>query len=339
MVVGVTDGFPRSSRSSASATAPRPRAPTTLRLALGFSHPVIVKAPDGHHLRGAGADADHRQRHRQGGRRPGRRQHPLASASPSRTRARACATSARRSCARPARPGRSETIMSKIAQTAPRRPHHAATAGSARRSTAPRRVRAWPCSVPTSTSSLQVIDDDAGRTLAAASTAEADQRAAGSGAHRRRRDPGRQARRRAGQGRRHRAGRVRPRRVPLPRACRGGRRCRPRSRSGVLMPVLQLQQPASTSASRSERPARVAGHHHQPRRQGRQGRPSLLVHRARRDRRRQRPRRPRLRQGQGSAAGDPEGHRRGQEEPVRRRRSPAAPSPTRSSASPAPVAC
>ncbi len=79
------------------------------------------------------------------------------------------------------------------------------------------------------------------------------------------------------------------------------------------------QQPRRPhSAVRSRRAARVARHHDQPRRQGRQGRPPLLVHRARRGRRRQRPRRPRLRQGQGSAAGDPEGHRRGQAQPVRR---------------------
>ena len=48
MVVGVTEGFVRrSSRSSASATAPPPRAPTKLELALGFSHPVPVDAPEG----------------------------------------------------------------------------------------------------------------------------------------------------------------------------------------------------------------------------------------------------------------------------------------------------
>ena len=46
----------------------------------------------------------------------------------------------------------------------------------------------------------------------------------------------------------------------------------------------------------------------QPRRQGRQGRPAVLVHRARRHRRRQRQRRPRLRQGQGGARRHPEGH-------------------------------
>ena len=64
---------------------------------------------------------------------------------------------------------------------APARPHPPPPPGPQEGPRHRRRVRAWPCSVPTSTSSLQVIDDDAGRTLAAASTAEADQRAAGSG--------------------------------------------------------------------------------------------------------------------------------------------------------------
>ena len=114
--------------------------------------------------------------------------------------------------------------------------------------------------------------------------------------------------RRAGQGRRHRAGRVRPRWVPLPRPGRGGRRCRPRSRFGVLMAscrhaITPTNHGLDTSIDDDVRgrPARVAGDHDQPRRQGRQGRPSVLVHRARRRRRRQRSRRPRLRQGQGSA--------------------------------------
>ena len=56
----------------------------------------------------------------------------------------------------------------------------------------------------------------------------------------------------------------------------------------------------------------------QPRRQGRQGRPALLVHGARRRRRRTRSRRRRLRQGQRGAAGDPEGRRAGQEGPLPR---------------------
>ena len=52
------------SRSRASATAPRCEG-QDLEMQLGFSHPVTVKAPDGHQLRGAAADADRRARHRQ----------------------------------------------------------------------------------------------------------------------------------------------------------------------------------------------------------------------------------------------------------------------------------
>ena len=150
----------------------------------------------------------------------------------------------------------------------------------------------------------QVIDDLTGRTLAAACTVEADLRAGrhgqqGGGRHRR--PPGR----RAGQGRRRRAGRVRPRRLPLPRPGRGARRRRPRSRTGVLMSM----------ADRSQYEERVD--QHQPRGQGGQGRPPVLVHRPRGGRRRHRPGRPRLRQGQGGAARHPEGHRGGEEEPLR----------------------
>ena len=175
----------------------------------------------------------------------------------------------------------------------------------------------------------QVIDDDAGRTLAAAST------------HR-----GRPARQRRGQRRRRRQkvgellaerakaagidqGRVRPRWDHVPRPRRRARRRGPRRRTGVLM----AHQRNDASA------ARVAGDQHQPRRQGGQGRSSVLVHRARGDRRRRRPRRARLRQGQGGAARHPEGHRGGPQEPVRRRRWPVRPSPIRSSARWAPVAC
>ena len=137
----------------------------------------------------------------------------------------------------------------------------------------------------------QVIDDVAGRTLAAASTIEADLRARRD-RQRRRRQEGRQARRRAGQGRRRHT-------VVFDR---GGFQyhgrvaavadARPRSRTGVLM----------ARASHGRRPATTTRvDRHQPRGQGRQGRPAVLVHRARGGRRRRRQRRPRLRQGQGGA--------------------------------------
>ena len=83
---------------------------------------------------------------------------------------------------------------------------------------------------------VQVIDDEAGVTLAAASSNEADTRAAGSGATV-------AAATRVGtlvaeraQGGRNHQGRVRPRWVPLSRSDRRGRRSGPRRRSGVLMP-------------------------------------------------------------------------------------------------------
>ena len=157
-----------------------------------------------------------------------------------------------------------------------------------------------------------MIDDRTGRTLAAASTTEADLATGATGNIDAATKVG-TARRRAGQGRRRRQGRLRPRRQPVPRPRRGRRRRRPRSRTGVLM---------ATNVERCAA-ARVARHQHQPRRQGGQGRSSLLLHRARGDRRRRRPRRPRLRQGQGGAPRHPEGHRGGSQEPLLRRRWPA----------------
>ena len=72
--------------------------------------------------------------------------------------------------------------------------------------------------------SAQVIDDVAGRTLASASTMEADLRSS-DGDKSDKAKSGRCQRRRAGQGRRRRAGRLRPRRQQVPRTDRGaGRR-------------------------------------------------------------------------------------------------------------------
>ena len=64
--------------------------------------------------------------------------------------------------------------------------------------------------------------------------------------------------------------------------------------------------------------AQGTGDRDQPRRQGRQGRPAVLVHGARRDRRRGRPGRRRLREGARGSARDLEGGRRREEEPVLR---------------------
>ena len=93
MVKGVTDGLRRaSSRSTASATAPRSKG-KTLDLALGFSHPVDV--PAARRASRAKVEQEHRRhpdRRRQGAARPDRGEDPRASVRPSRTRARASST-------------------------------------------------------------------------------------------------------------------------------------------------------------------------------------------------------------------------------------------------------
>ena len=133
-------------RSSAPVTASRPRARTSSSRS-GFCHPVLVTAPDGHHLHGRAADPVPRRRHRQAAGRRGRRQHPQdPQARPVQGQGRA-STRARSSAARPERRVRSERHA---AQAPPRRRRASApsggrvgTSGSARRSPAPPSVRAW----------------------------------------------------------------------------------------------------------------------------------------------------------------------------------------------------
>ena len=214
-----------------------------------------------------------------------------------------------------------------------------ATAGCARRSTAPPSVPAWPCTVPTSTWSPRSSTTTPGARSPRPRPPRADQRAAGSGGTV-------AAATRIGTLVAERAKAAGIDKVVFDRGgflyhgriAAARRQPAREGRSGVLIAsgrVLSYtavpQQPVRQPADRAHRgwPARVAGHHDQPRRQGRARWPSLLVHGARRDRRRQRPRRSRLRQGQGGAAGDPEGHRGSQAQPVRGRRWPARRSPTR----------
>ncbi len=311
---------PRSSRSSASATAPRPRVPPRIELRARLQPPGGRRGARRHHVRGARADAHRRDGHRQGDvgqvaanirsiRKPEpykgkgvqlRRREGPAQGRKDRARSDAWRTCQRSAASRALR--RHGRVRKKIHGTA-ERPRLAV-------------FRSNKHLV------LQVIDDESGRTLAAASTNEAEQRAT----------------------RWRRARSTAPTRVgssspsgPRPPASR-------RSSSTVVgssttvaslrrpMPPVKQVWSSDGCLTRSHHAARVARHRHQPRRQGRQGWSPVLVHRARGDRRRQRPRRPRLRQGQGGAAGDPEGHRGGEEEPVRGRRSPAPPSPTRCSA-------
>ena len=229
-------------------------------------------------------------------------------ASPSPTRARASGTPASASSARPERRRSNERICRQERATRIRRHDRVR-----KRSTAPQHVRAWPCSAPTSTSRRRSsTTTPVSRSLR--STTESTLRCDGRG-NSRRGHQGRRARGRAGQGRRHQHGRVRPRRHSLPRSCRRAGRRRPRGRTGVLM-AYEATTERNDRATTERGAARVARHQHQPCRQGRQGWPSLLLHRTRGDRRRQRPGRPRLRQGQGGAPGDPEGHRRSQAQPV-----------------------
>ena len=76
MVVGVTEGFRKDLDIVGVGYRATPKGTDKLELALGFSHPVSVEAPDGRHLRGRQSDHHRSHRHRQGSRRPGGRQHP-----------------------------------------------------------------------------------------------------------------------------------------------------------------------------------------------------------------------------------------------------------------------
>ena len=139
----------RSSRSSASATAPPPQGPASSSCR-SASPTRCGRRARGHHLRGARPDPHHGAGHRQGARRPGRRQHPQdpqaralqGQGRPLRRRARAAQ----------GRQGGEVDEERSMMQQPTGRAGTAATAGCARRSAAPRRVRASPCSAPTSTS-------------------------------------------------------------------------------------------------------------------------------------------------------------------------------------------
>ncbi len=126
----------------------------------------------------------------------------------------------------------------------------------------------------------------------------------------------------------HRSGRLRPQRLPLPRPRQRARRRRPRgrARSFSCQPAAQGLNNGVRSADR-RRKAQGARHPHQPRREGRQGRPPLQLLGARRRRRRGRSRGRRARQGQRGSRGHPQGQRSGAQEhvqgPARRRYDPA----------------
>ena len=106
MVVGVTDGFRKELEIVGVGYRATAQGPTKLELALGFSHPVQVEAPDGITFE-VPAPTTHR-RAAASTRSWSARWPPTSerSASPSPTRARACATAASTCRARPARPAK-----------------------------------------------------------------------------------------------------------------------------------------------------------------------------------------------------------------------------------------
>ena len=171
-------------RSSASATGCRPRARTWSSRS-GFSHPVPVTAAGGHHLPRRVADPVRRRGHRQAAGRRGRRATSASSASPTRTRARACGTRASRSAARSGRlvssHGWHQDTRSHARATGRARPHRSAaaarayggTCGSARRSAAARQRPRLVVNRSARHIFAQLVDDTVGRTLAVASTLDA----------------------------------------------------------------------------------------------------------------------------------------------------------------------
>ena len=151
MVEGVTKGFEKRLEIQGVGYRAALRG-TTSSSNVGYSHPVVIDAARGHHVRGARADADRRQGHRQAA---GRRRSPPRSARcarPSRTRARASATRASTSAARSgsARDGDADRHARRAC---------AATAACAARSPARPSGRASPCSARTAASTRSSIDD------------------------------------------------------------------------------------------------------------------------------------------------------------------------------------
>ena len=154
MVTGVTDGFTKELEIHGVGYRANAQGPRNLELALGFSHPVRVEAPEGIEFEVIAATGGQASKivvkgHRQGEGRPGGRRHPQD------PQARALQGQGRplRRRAHPAQ-GREDRQVGTDDehQEEPSTPESAATAGCARRSAAPPSVPAWPCSAPTTTS-------------------------------------------------------------------------------------------------------------------------------------------------------------------------------------------
>ena len=69
MVVGVTEGYEKKLEIVGVGYRVLPKGPTQLEFQLGYSHPIIVRRPRGHHLHHRRPDQARRPRHRQAARR------------------------------------------------------------------------------------------------------------------------------------------------------------------------------------------------------------------------------------------------------------------------------
>ncbi len=178
MVVGVTDGYEKKLEIVGTGYRVVARG-SDLEFALGFSHPIVVEPAGGHLVRGRVAHAVQRAGHRQAAGRRGRREHPQAAQ------------------ARPVQ-GQGRPVRRRAGPPQGRKgwevshgSHGQARQGQRRRDAGRRhlRVRKKVSGTPSrprlvvSRSArhvyVQVVDDIAGRTLASASTMEADLRAVG----------------------------------------------------------------------------------------------------------------------------------------------------------------
>ena len=300
MVAGVTEGFSKELEIVGVGYRAIPKGPSALELALGFSHPVNVSAPDGVTFEVPSRHPDHRQGDRQGEGRPSGRGHPQAA------QARALQGQGRPlrwasgSCARPGRQPSNGPHRSQAGAPPPSARPGAPSGARLGRAPPPGRVP-----------------------LQQAHLRPADRR-------RRRPDPGRRLVHRgrpAGSlGRQHRRRRQRwaawsPRgpRPPASPPWSSTVADSPITGGWPPWPTPPVPKDWSSRTMASERAAiRRAHHPGQPGVQGGQGRSPVLLRRPHGGGRRQRQGGPGLRQGQRGRAGRAEGHRGGPQEHVRR---------------------
>ncbi len=236
------------------------------------------------------------------------------SARRSRTRARACGTQGEVIRRKAGKAGKkmSATLLKRrnagVAAQARRSGRaRVGTSGSARTVSGTPSVRAWWSPARCGDITAQIVDDAKGHTLVSASTLDATDPWHAKATRRRRPAKVGALARRAGQGRGRQQGRLRPRWQQIRGAHRLAGQRRPRSRTRVLTGEEWTTDARSTAPGRrvqavvpkvaagenrrdggrsravtrpcGEDPAPRAGRRHQPRRQGRQGRSPLQLHR------------------------------------------------------------